>query len=58
MYQNKVTSSDLMRYGKLYKQNTFETNRGVYTIRLIKYGVFFYFHKMKNGEVVEIKKLV
>lgn len=58
MYQNKVTSSDLMRYGNLCKQNTFETNCGVYTIRLIKYGGSFYFHTMKNGEVVEIKKIV
>ncbi len=56
--ENKVRSKELLRYGKIYKQNSFETNRGIYTIRLIKYEGYFYFHKMKNGETVEIKKLV
>ena len=56
--ENKVGSKELLRYGKIYKQNSFETNRGIYTIRLIKYEGYFYFHKMKNGETVEIKKLI
>mgnify|MGYP004461148051 CR=1 FL=1 len=58
MHNEKVKSKDLIKYGKLYKQNTFETHRGIYTIKLIKYEGFFYFYKMKDYKVVEIKKLV
>nr|DAJ94273.1 MAG TPA: Herpesvirus glycoprotein H C-terminal domain [Caudoviricetes sp.] len=55
--QDKVKSSVLLRYGEIVKMNTFETIRGVYTIRIIKYKNQLFFHKMKNGSVVEIKNL-
>lgn len=50
-------SEELLHYGERLKENSFETERGIYTIRLIKYNGDIYFHKMKNGEVVEIKNL-
>lgn len=53
----KVASKDLLRYGKILKANTFETARGIYTIRLIKYMGNIFFHKMKDGNLVEIKNL-
>lgn len=49
-------SSELLRYGKILKVNNFNTDRGYYTIRLIDYKKAIYFHKMKDGKVVEIKK--
>lgn len=57
MKKNKVTNAELIHYGEIVKQNSFETIRGYYTIRIIKYKGNFYFHKMKSGNVVEIKKL-
>ena len=48
---------DLLRYGEILKKNNFQTERGYYTIRLIRYDDAIYFHKMKNGMQVEIKKL-
>lgn len=48
---------DLLRYGKILKVNNFQTEKGYYTIRLISYEGTIYFHKMKNGVQVEIKKL-
>lgn len=48
---------DLLRYGKILKVNNFQTEKGYYTIRLISYEGVIYFHKMKNGIQVEIKKL-
>lgn len=54
---SKVKSKDLLRYGNILKVNTFETVRGIYTIRLIKYEDNIFFHKMKDGNLVEIKNL-
>lgn len=48
---------DMMRYGEILKANTFDTARGCYTIRIIAYNDFLYFHKMKNGEIVEVVRL-
>ena len=48
---------DLLRYGVILKVNNFQTEKGYYTIRLIRYERAIYFHKMKNGMQVEIKKL-
>lgn len=48
---------DLLRYGVILKVNNFQTEKGYYTIRLIRYEGAIYFHKMKNGMQVEIKKL-
>lgn len=50
-------SEELLHYAERLKENSFETERGIYTIRLIKYNGDIYFHKMKNGEVVEIINL-
>lgn len=49
-------SQDLLQYGEILKRNNFATYRGYYTIRLIRYEGAIYFHKMKDGKVVEIKK--
>lgn len=49
-------SQELLRYGEILKRNNFATDRGYYTIRLIRYEGAIYFHKMKDGKVVEIKK--
>ena len=49
-------NSDLLRYGAILQVNNFETKRGYYTIRIIQYNGAIYYHKMKNGKVVEIKK--
>ena len=57
MQKKKVSNAELLHYGELVKRNSFETIRGYYTIRIIKYKNSLYFHKMKNGQVVEIKKL-
>lgn len=48
---------DLLWYGVILKVNNFQTEKGYYTIRLIRYEGAIYFHKMKNGRQVEIKKL-
>lgn len=37
--------------------NNFYTEKGIYTLRVMEYHGEFYIHKMKNGEVVEIKNL-
>ena len=47
---------DLLRYGEILKKNNFQTERGYYTIRLIRYDDAIYFHKMKDGKIVELKK--
>ena len=49
-------NADLLRYGTMLKVNNFETRRGYYTIRIIQYNGAIYYHKMKSGKVVEIKK--
>lgn len=35
--KRKVKSEDLLRYGEIVKANTFNTVRGCYTIRIIKF---------------------
>ena len=44
----------MLQYGIILKQNTFDTNKGCYTIRIIEYEGSLYFHKMLNGNIVEI----
>lgn len=54
----KVSKNNiLLKSGEIIKKNDFETNRGFYTIRIIKHEGKLYFHKMKNGETVEIVTL-
>jgi len=55
--KKKVASETLLRYGKILKVNNFSTDRGYYTIRLIQYNDNIFFHKMKDGNLVEIKNL-
>lgn len=55
--KHKVTSENLLRYGTILKVNNFSTDRGYYTIRLIKYENNIFFHKMKDGNLVELKNL-
>lgn len=57
MGDNNRKHNALMRYGHIIKENTFDTTKGVYTVRIIYLYGDFYFHKMRNGAVVEIVKL-
>ena len=50
-------NENLMYYGKLLFRNSFDTVKGFYTIRVFEYEGNFYLHKMKNGQVVEIKNI-
>lgn len=47
----------MLREGVILKANTFETPRGCYTIRIILHEGILYFHKMLNGNVVEVINL-
>lgn len=51
------STKDLLHYGEIIKWNDFETKRGYYTIRIFKYKGNIYFHKMKDGQVVEVINL-
>ena len=53
----KVSESTLLRYGSVLKSNSFTTSRGFYTIRIISYDNKLYFHKMKDGNLVELINL-
>lgn len=55
--KNKTDPLDYIRYGKLIKTNNFNTTLGMYTIRIVDYEGYIYFHKMRGGEVVEILKI-
>lgn len=50
-------SIKLLHYGDTIKANTFDTAKGCYTIRIINYKGDLYFHKMLNGNVVELINL-
>ena len=50
-------SKTLHRRGRVLKENHFETARGWYTIRIIALDGRLFFHKSKDGQVVEIKRL-
>lgn len=50
-------SIKLLHEGRILKDNTFDTVKGFYTIRIIEYKGDLYFHKMLNGTVVEVVKL-
>ena len=47
----------LLREGLIIKSKTFDTVKGCYTIRIIAYKGDMYFHKMLNGNTVEIVNL-
>lgn len=50
-------SIKLLHEGHILKANTFDTAKGCYTIRIISYKGNLYFHKMLNGNVVELINL-
>ena len=47
----------MLRYGTVLKSNSFSTSRGFYTLRIISYEGQLYFHKMKDGNLVELINL-
>lgn len=53
----KIDPLNYIRYGKILKTNNFNTPLGMYTIRIVDYEGYIYFHKMRGGEVVEILKI-
>lgn len=53
----KASESTLLRYGSVLKLLLFSTSRGFYTIRIISYEGQLYFHKMKDGNLVELINL-
>lgn len=57
MKSENTKSEALLKYGEVLKKNDFQTGRGFYTIRIIRVDGDLYFHKMKDGDVVEIMKL-
>jgi hypothetical protein len=57
IYNGTTDEADLLRYGEYLKVNTFETDEGCYTIRIIQLYGELWFHKMLNGAVVELTNL-
>lgn len=55
--KNKMDPMDYVRYGKLLKVNNFQTPFGFYTIRIVEYEGYVYFHKMRGGKVLEVIKV-
>lgn len=53
----KPKSIKLLHEGHILKANTFDTAKGCYTIRIVSYKGDLYFHKMLNGNVVELINL-
>lgn len=47
----------MLQEGLIIKSNTFDTAKGCYTIRIVNYKGDLYFHKMLNGNVVELINL-
>nr|DAE38826.1 MAG TPA: hypothetical protein [Caudoviricetes sp.] len=46
-----------LREGNILKENSFDTEKGCYTIRIILYSDNLYLHKMLNGKIVEVINL-
>ena len=46
-----------LKEGKFLIDNTFTTDRGIYRVRIILFGGNLFFHKMKNGEIVELQNI-
>ena len=47
----------MLREGTVITNNTFDTDRGCYTIRIVEYGGCIYYHKMRNGAMLELKNI-
>lgn len=54
---NEPETTRMLREGTIIKANTFDTAKGCYTIRIISYKGNLYFHKMLNGNIVELVNL-
>lgn len=46
-----------IRHGKIVKQQIFPTEKGTYTISLVRYGSDIYFYKQLNEKIVEVCNL-
>ena len=57
VHYNKPSTTRILREGHILKANTFDTAKGCYTIRIVSYKGDLYFHKMLNGNVVELINL-
>lgn len=57
VHYNKPSTTRILREGRILKANTFDTAKGCYTIRIVSYKGDLYFHKMLNGNVVELVNL-
>lgn len=47
----------MLKEGKSLIDNTFTTDRGIYRVRIILLEGNLFFHKMKNGEIVEVQNI-
>lgn len=56
--QGLTLAERVQQEGTVVKENTFETNKGNYTIRIIKHVEQLYFHKTLNGQIVECVNLM
>lgn len=57
VHYNKPSTTRILREGHILKANTFDTAKGCYIIRIVNYKGDLYFHKMLNGNVVELINL-
>lgn len=55
--RNEPETIRMLREGTIIKVNNFYTAKGCYTIRIVSYNGNLYFHKMLNGNVVEVVNL-
>lgn len=46
-----------IRYGKIIRRQDFETDRNFWTIRIVVYVGWIWYHRMLNGEMVECTRL-
>lgn len=52
-----ILKEQILKDGIVVKENNFETPRGIYQIRIIRYKGQFYFRKTRNGNLVEFSLL-
>lgn len=55
--RNEPETIRMLREGTITKVNNFYTAKGCYTIRIVSYNGKLYFHKMLNGNLVEVVHL-
>lgn len=52
-----ILKEAIVKNGIVVKENNFDTEKGHYQIRIIKYKEQFYFRKTRNGNLVEFSLL-